>query len=312
MTEKLPETKVGLGTTLGIISAFGYTAAILALRYVARPDDHDWAMWISCLKAIPAGLVATVMMLVYTIRGENPWPSWKTAVVLFGTGLFMQFAGNVCFQIGLGIGGIGMTVPISFAAMIFAAASAGRIILGERITRRSFIAMVVLIGSIGVLSIGAGDFTTALKESSTSDLMLLGVVMSCVAGVGWALPGVVIRKLVSGDVRVTTSVFFLSNAGILGLGVVTWNRMGFSGMAETTPTEWAVMAAAGTFNAIAFYCLSHALRFISVLRANLLNASQIALAAIGGVFMFREPFTMWLGAGVAMTIVGLFLMERPK
>ncbi|MBM83716.1 MAG: hypothetical protein CMJ78_24430 [Planctomycetaceae bacterium] len=312
MAEKHPETHVGLGTLLGAIAAICYTVSILALRYVARPDDADWAIWMSCLKAVPAGVAACVAMAYHTTQGRNPWPSLKTCIVLFGVGLFMQFAGNVSFQIGLGVGGIGLTVPLSFAAMLISAGIAGRLALGEVISRRSLFAMIVLIASIAVLSLGASDATAKIAETSAVDVILLSIFSSCLAGIGWALPGVAIRKAVTGDVLVSASVFFLSNAGVVGLGVLSWSRMGVDGMSNVTADEWQIMAVAGISNAVAFYSVSHALRFISVFRVNLLNATQIGMAAIGGVALFSEQMTVWLVVGLVLTIAGLLLMDHRK
>ena len=60
----------------------------------------------------------------------------------------------------------------------------------------------------------------------------------------------------------------------------------------------------------------HALRVAFVLehfpvvQVNLLNASQAAMCAIGGVLVYSEPLTLPLVGGTLLTIVGLSLMSR--
>ena len=72
------------------------------------------------------------------------------------------------------------------------------------------------------------------------------------------------------------------------------------------------MLAAGTLNLIGFLGITKGLELTTVVRANLLNASQVAMAAVAGTLLFGEPFTRWLFAGVCLTIVGVVLIDRPN
>ena len=69
---------------------------------------------------------------------------------------------------------------------------------------------------------------------------------------------------------------------------------------------------AGGFTSIAFFALTAALKHISIVRANLINASQIALTSLAGVWLFNEPMTRWMVIGTGLTIGGLLLMDRPR
>ena len=51
---------------------------------------------------------------------------------------------------------------------------------------------------------------------------------------------------------------------------------------------------------------------LSVVRVNLINASQAAMCAAGGVLFFDEALTVWLVLGTLLTMGGLMLMERPS
>ena len=54
------------------------------------------------------------------------------------------------------------------------------------------------------------------------------------------------------------------------------------------------------------------MKYLTVTRVNLLNASQTAMAAFAGVLCFGEQLTVWLLCGTALTIGGLFLMEKKR
>ena len=43
-----------------------------------------------------------------------------------------------------------------------------------------------------------------------------------------------------------------------------------------------------------------------------LNASQVAMAALGGVLLFGESPSVWLLAGVCLTIAGIFFLDAPS
>ena len=73
----------------------------------------------------------------------------------------------------------------------------------------------------------------------------------------------------------------------------------------------ALMLLSGVLNLVAFLSYTRALRLITVVHASVLSAAQVALAAMGGIWFFSEKPSPFLFAGVCLTIVGIFLIERP-
>ena len=159
------EDPVTRGTLLGVISAMAYTAANLELRQVARPGEMDWAIWVSAWKAVPATALAVGLIFWRHARGLSAWTPRRLVLPLIGTGLVMQLAGNAAFQWALSLGGLALTVPLIFATLIAVGAWLGRMLLGEAVSRRSAVAMAILLLAIGVLSSGAGDATSAVASS---------------------------------------------------------------------------------------------------------------------------------------------------
>lgn len=298
------------GTLLGVTSALAYTAANLQLRQVARPGDMDWAIWVSAWKAVPATALAVGLILWRSSRGLPALTPRRLILPLTITGLVMQLGGNVAFQWALSLGGLALTVPLIFATLIATGATLGRILLGEAVSGRSAIAMAVLIMAIGVLSSGAGEATRAMTSQQDSSSIVLAIFAACLAGASYGACGVMIRIAVRQQISVSATLLPLSLVGIVALGAISWVRMGTENLLATTSGELTIMLAAGVFNAVAFFAVSGALRYLSVNRANLINASQTSMCAVVGVVMFAEPVTGGLIAGTLLTIGGLMMMDR--
>lgn len=299
-----------LGTCFGILAAVAYTAANTALRQVAYQGDVDWAMWVSCNKAIPAAIAAWSLIAWRAGRGLPALPPRHLIVPLFLTGLFIQFGGNVLFQMSLSIGGLALTVPLTFSTLMISGAVLGRMMLEEPITGRSAYAMFIQIAAIVLLSLGAEKASIAPVASLSA--VLGAVATSCIAGMAYGASGVIIRRTVTNNVPLSATLVLLSTAGVVGLGGASLVRLGPRQLLATPPQDLLTMLMAGTFNAIAFFSIGAALKHVSVVQANLLNASQIAMAAAVGVLLFDETLTVWLAAGMLLTIVGLTMIERPR
>ena len=86
-----------LATVCGMLSAVGYTAANICLRYASDLDP----VWVSCIKAVPT-LMATAPFMISQLRAGTMFPSWRVFVIILLAGLVGQVGGNVMFQWSLG------------------------------------------------------------------------------------------------------------------------------------------------------------------------------------------------------------------
>ena len=301
-----------LGICFGLLSAVGYTGTNIALRKVARAGELDWALWVACVKAAPAAIGAWAAIAIRSWQGVPVLPPAKLLWPLIMAGLVMQFGGNGMFQFALSLGGLALSVPLTFASLIWSGAIVGRTVLGEPITARSMVAIGVLMVSILFLSLGAEDAARTLTARPTW-LQITGAVLAAViAGLAYGSNGVVIRRYVTTDVSVPAMLMVLSTTGVLGLGVVSLAWMGPATLADVSAEDWGAMWGAGTMNAIAFLFVTLALQRVPVTRVNLLNSAQTALCALGGVFFFQERLTGWVITGILLTIAGIWIMERPQ
>ncbi|MEX0717480.1 MAG: DMT family transporter [Planctomycetaceae bacterium] len=293
------------GAAYAVLSAVAYTGASLALNAAKRPNDFDWAIWVSCVKAAPAAVVAWVLVARLAARGLPALPPKEAVVPLLATGLFMQFGGNVMFQWALGLGGLALTVPLSFAALICAGAWLGRIILGEPVTARTALSIMLMLVAICLLSAGARASTRDVVADASLATVITAILAACCSGAAYGMNSVMIRRTLKRKVSIPATLVLLSSSGIVWLGLLSLWRLGPEEIAGTTPREMGAMLAAGLMNAVAFFSVGGALRHISVVRLNLLNASQTALAAVAGVLFFAERVTPWLVAGTTLTVIGL-------
>lgn len=332
-----PSHHTAAGTLLGLCSALAYTLTNVLLRHLAAEND---ACWISCLKAAPTVAIAAILIAPTLARGRQIWPSARMLLVLIATGLVVQLGGNLAFQFALATIGLALTVPLCFATLIFAGALMGRVWLGEALSLRAVTAMGLFAAAIGVLAWHAEHARLALERSerrveqsdleaaprnnrsqttiaagdhpardlrapnrrapaSRARVISLGLIVAAGSGVAYALSAVVIRSAARTESIAVT------------LGILSWWRNGLPALLATEPTALALMLAAGVLNAAAFFALGKSLELTTVAHANMLNASQVALAAIAGVLIFDEPADAALGAGIAIMLVGL-LMYRAE
>jgi drug/metabolite transporter (DMT)-like permease len=296
-----------LGTLCGIGSSVGYTAANICLRAAAELDP----IWVSAVKAAPTAIVCGIALLWWRLQRRRVMPSMRVVLGLILGGLFGQLGGNVMFQHALGIVGIGLTVPLCLGMLIISGAVLARVFLNESVTSLAMAAMGLLIAAIWVLSLGAGDaYRSIAGEAAQGWLLAWGVIAACFSGFAYAVLGVVIRWAVTRQASVAATTFSVCWVGVVALGALSYGRLGWSGIGETTARDWAIMLAAGTFNLLAFLALTRALQLVTLVYLNALNASQVALAAIAGVLLFRESLTTALTIGVGLTALGLLLMPR--
>jgi drug/metabolite transporter (DMT)-like permease len=234
-------------------------------------------------------------------------------VALLAAGTVMQLLGNVGFQWGLALGGMAFTVPVSQASLLISGAVLGVIWIGERVSRRSVAAMAVLIAAICLLTLDADQIAESVTGQGGTKLILLTVAMGLAAGFGWGQAGVVIRQAAKSGVSTAVTILLLSSTAIIVLGGGVLARQGADWIVQrTSAREFWISMVAGGFTSIAFFALTAALKHISIVRANLINASQIALTSLAGVWLFNEPMTRWMVIGTGLTIGGLLLMDRPR
>ncbi len=300
------------GTACCVVSALGYSGASICLRHLADECDPVWVIF---NKELVTVLVVGPWLLYRTMRGLRSLPSGRVLARLVLIGLAVQLGANLGVQWALGIVGLAVTIPTMFGVMLAASGVLGMVFLGEHVSRRSAMAIGLLVVSLLMLGLAASAPASAAGKSTevaTPLLIGLAVGAACLAGAIYAVLTISIRHAVTGTTPASTIVFVTTLMGVLTLGPLSFCLLGTEKLLSTPPQHFAWMLAAGTLNLVAFLAITKGLQLTTVVHANVLNASQVAMAAVAGTILFTETPTRWMIVGVVLTIVGIILIDRPK
>lgn len=295
---------------LGLMAAATYSVANLALRGLSRPDGGvGWDMWVAGTKAFPTFFVAIVLLAIRRYRGQTSFAAWSFVWPIALAAFFNQLGGNFAFQMSLSKIGLAISVPICFASIICSGAIVGRYVLGDQVSVRTGISMGLMVASIVFLSTAARNRATVVPTAADWGTAT-GVALAVISGLAYGITGVYIRKAVRSQMPVAATLFLFSAAGFLMLCPLSLCLLPPKTIAGTTPAEWATIAIAGIFNALGFYAITHAMRHLTISRANVINASQNALCAVGAVMIFGESLSTFGLVGIGLTIAGLLTLDR--
>jgi len=309
-----------LGTACCAAAAVFYTGSSICMRQVsALGCDPSWGV---CVKELITVLVVGPFLIYRAVRGLEVFPSGKILFILILAGLADQLLGNLGWQWSVGIVGLAVTVPAAFGVMIACSAVFGRYLLGERVTPRSMWAIGLLLVSLVLLSLGAesaGEMMAKLSHASIADLgqasntllVVEAVLVAGLAGAAYSLLSIAIRHTMNATTQQSTLMFIITGIGVITLGPISIHRQGLDGLLATPREQIAWMVAAGFFNLLGFMGITKGLQLTTVVHANVLNASQVAMAAVAGILIFQESPNLWLLLGVALTLLGIFLIDRP-
>jgi drug/metabolite transporter (DMT)-like permease len=301
---------------LGLFAAATYSVANLALRALSKADaGAGWDMWVAGTKAFPTFFIAVVLIALRRSRGLHSFAEFSFVWPIALAAVFNQLGGNFAFQMSLKMIGLAISVPICFASIICSGAVAGRMVLGDQVTLRNALSMGLMVASIVFLSSAASgrDSVTTGGQSAAVAVAhspALGVALSMLSGLCYGVSGVFIRRAVRSQMPVAATLFLFSAAGFLLLCPASLCLLPLADIAQITRSEWTTIAIAGTFNAIGFFAITHAMRSLTISRANVINASQNAMCAIGACLMFGEQLSPSGLVGVGLTITGLLVLDR--
>jgi drug/metabolite transporter, DME family len=294
-----------------LVSALGYTAANICLRRLAVDCD---AAWVTCVKASVAVLLVGPWLLYRTMGGRTALLPLKALAFLILLGLIGQFGGNLNLQFAFATLGLTITIPTVFGFVLVASAVLGRLVLGERVSGRSAGAIGLLIAAMVLLGLGAGAANQSVGDESRAMVgpiwVALGIGAACLSGLCYAVLSTGIRRVVSPAVPPAWVVFVTTLVGLVTMGPISVYRLGVPKLLDTRPDDLGFMLAAGVFNLVAYLALARGLQLTSLIRVNVINASQVAMCGVAGLLLFGEPPSWFLVLGVGMTIFGMTFIER--
>jgi len=299
------------GTAYCVFAALGYTVVNICLRDLAVKYDPAWIL---CMKETMAVVLMGPWLAGRAIRGQSPLPGGRPLVTLVVVGLLTHLAGNLPLIWSMGIVGLAITMPVALGVNLVACAVLGRLYLGEKVSPQSTLALGILIVSVVLLGGGAGKANQGmarLADVATGPLWVsLAVAASCLAGVIFGLLNVTIRRSATEGVSLAAIAFLVPAMGAASLTPLCLGRHGLWGLLETAPRDLLLMVGCGTLNLLSYVALIKGLQTTTVVHANVLGASQVAMAAVAGFLFFEEAASPALVLGVLLTIAGMVMADR--
>jgi drug/metabolite transporter, DME family len=307
-----------------LIAMLGYSIANACMRKLSVLScDSAWAV---CNKELVAVVAAGPWLVFRAWRGKSGFPTGRPLAILVAAGLATELIGNLSVQWGYAVVGMAIMIPADTAFLLAATIILGGMLLGERVSRRNLAAVGVLIAAVVLLGISAAQTSPHDAQSKAVAGLLkstgagsppgaariaAALAAAAAAGIVFALLGIAVRHCVTGATSPVAIVFIITATGVLSLGPLEYFHAG-SGVVMATPwRQFALMYAAGICNLVAFFALVCGLQLTTVLHANIINAGQVAMAAVMGVIFFQEARNAWLVLGVGLMIAGILAFGSP-
>ena len=301
------------GALYCIAAALLYTMSNICLRKLAVGGD---GLRVIAIRESITPLLIGPWLALCAWRGQRILPRGRVLLLLVLTGLATELIGNIGSFWALGIIGLAIEIPVVVGVTITSATILGRIFLGERVPPRSVLALAILVVSIVLLNLGAGDANHAMAAHAPilagSFWVVSAILVTCAAGVAFGLLSLSIRVAVTNRVTPEAAVVTIAIFGPLCLAPIAFCRSGFQQCLTMSGYGFGLTLLNGLLNTAAFLCLSKGLQRTTIVHANVVNASQIAMATVAGLLLFAEPLGGMLIAGVALTIFGVVLIECPS
>lgn len=299
-----------LGTVCCLLSAVGYTGANICLRQLAEIEADP--AWVICLKETTAILVFGPWFLWQFGRGVRLSCARKSLMILVLAALTVQLIGNLGIQWAFGIIGLVISLPMVFGAMLVAGTFVGAVVFGEQLSVRSLAAVAAVLVSIVLLSLGSAERSDQSAVTAGPLLTSLAVTAAGIGGVTFATLGAALRHAAGARVPVPITVIVVTGTGSISLGLLSLIRLGPWQMLATDPHTLAWIVASGLCNVAAFAFITQGVKLTTLMHANALNASQVAMGTLAGIIFFQESYNAWLFAGVLLTISGIVLFDQSR
>lgn len=297
-----------IGTAFCLFAAVGYTGTNICLRYLADSDITPLA-WTMFLRELLGMLGVTPWLLWNWRRGARCWPDAASFWSLAAAGVASEVIGNLGIIWALRVVGLSVAVTVALGVSLTSSAVLGWLVLGERVSRRSALALGMVIVAIVLLKFGADREARLLETGPLWGFLAVAV---CVAGgCCYAWLSVSMRKAAMAGAPPPTIAFIATGSGVLTLGPLALWQSGPQGLATIPSHEMNLILLAGTLNIVAFLAMTKGLHLTSTVHANLLSATQVAMAAVAGIVLFKETPNGVIFLGLVLALLGMVLVERP-
>lgn len=300
------------GFFLGIVCAVFYSVASIYLRKLTELDS-PYALTMF-LKESVASLFALPFVLFGLFRGTVSLKQWRLWVLMFTIAVIMQIFGNLGTLAMFTAAGIAISLSCIWSGGLLAGQLFDLVCIKEKFRPMLFVALLVVILAVCCIGVGLG-----LRSETSSAAMRLsfwgtiGIVLSgLIIGTINSLDMAAIKYSAQYQVPFWVPILLVPGAGTVVLGAYCFWLYGGEIASVLSFEQLRCILFAGVTNLIAFCALVKGLDKCPIAFMNLMNAAQIAIGALAGIFWFNEPTNVYIYIGIGLTIVAIFLANRPK
>lgn len=287
-----------LSWTLLLIASM---AAIAALYPILKMLDG--AVEPLLLAFFRLSIAAIVLLPVVLYKNSFAMPPKKDLA------LYVLIAACSVVTTALLVVGIGLTNSIAAAILINAnpliIAALSPLLIGEDVHGRKKVALVI--GFLGVvLVVLNGHAPAALLTSEYFFGSLILIFAAIVGGISKIYSRDLVRKY--DGLHVT---FIALVIGSLLLAVVVGAQNGFAAVSQFAPSTFFLLLALGVVcTAVPWAVWNSSLKHLDVHVAASFSLLIPILAAMYSLLFFNETFTAWILAGMLLTSIGLYFVQR--
>lgn len=226
-----------------------------------------------------------------------PLPKKKYWPWIFLTGILQMGLNNIAAQTSMLTLGAGMVSVLNYSMPVFAAVMA-HFLLGERLTWRKGVGIVLAIAGMAVLmDVHAGGDVTA-------------ICIGLLSAVFWGLASIFVKLKLSdvNPISLTTwqmvcaSLSLLVYTAIVPQGEVVWN----------TESVLCLIYNGVLASALAFFLWSWILQHIEVSKASVAVLAVPVVGVVGGILCLGEPMTLHIFFGMLMIMAGIYIVVTNK
>ncbi|MDR1964367.1 MAG: DMT family transporter [Planctomycetaceae bacterium] len=343
-----PSRERWAGTIFAFLSTTCYAVSNTIMRFLTDYNlDIDWILFYKEL----IGLTILIPWLLFRFfQGRFRFISKRLIFYVAFAAVFCQLVGAHLHILGFAVIGLVIAVPLIQSSTLLGVAILGRYFLGDPLSQRRKIAMVILIAAVILLSVGKEltlESATEIVQPQNTGFFLLVAVGTVVAGIAYSIYIILLRYVIRkywqdensawlsfqfsqwvgfdfqnrlpetgrhcyAPFPVTLMMCVVLGVGIMIFGSCLFLKHGTTGFHEVPCWAWAVIPISGIGNMVGFFFQIQGLRMTSAVQASLIAVSQMLVLSLIGFAFFGESINLLVLSGLALTVYGVVMSAKPE
>ncbi|MDR2756752.1 MAG: DMT family transporter [Planctomycetaceae bacterium] len=336
-----------IGTIFSFLSTLCYAVSNTIIRFLTDYNfDNDWILF---YKESVGLFILIPWLMLRLFQGRFQFISKRLIFYVMFAAVFCQLIGAHLQVLGYAVIGLVIAVPLIQSSTLLGVAILGRYLLGDPLSQRRKIAMIILITAVILLSVGKEltlESGTAIVQSQNTGFFLLIAAGTILAGISYSIYIIILRHVirkywnennsawlsfqfsqwVGFDFRnspcetgkcyapfpVTLMMCVVLSVGIIIFGSCLFWKQGITGFYNVPRWAWGVIPISGICNTLGFFFQIQGLRMTTAVQASLIAVSQILVLSLIGFAFFNETINLLVLLGLMLTVYGVVMSAKPE